>query len=406
MRVGKHDPRHRRVVIAHRLQPQRIVDRDLGTIGGHIDKLVPVGNIARGPNTGPCGGHVRIDLDRAACVGLDAKLFQTKVLGIGNPAGGHNQPFGGQNLGLTIPFDSQSDAARRFRNRDVGKSGLDRDAFGLQRLRKCLGHLWFGAGQKTGTGYQRDLRSQPRGHLRQFAADIAAAQHHDAVGPVGQAQKAPGIKCFHGVDTLDRGHVRARAGGDQDARGGNDPLGDSDATLDQSRRTLLDICKVLIGGQQVDIFLVPHLLDQIGAAFHHGGPIHGMFTWRDTGESGSGPATMHRIGGADHRLGGNAADIDAGATDRAVPDERHPLSGLSGGDGGGEAGRAGPNHDQVVAVAAGVLGRAAIMRLDGLVHGHFLFSDNRRRCRGPVKTRLTPSTRCRRRSSDRRKSTP
>ena len=89
------------------------------------------------------------------------------------------------------------------------------------------------------------------------------------------------------------------------------------------------------------------------------------------GNRAADPPLWTAFGRADHRLGRNATDIHTGAADRSMPDECHPLVGLGRGDRGGEPGRACSNHDQVIAVAAGVFGRAAIMRLDGLVHFNF-----------------------------------
>jgi hypothetical protein len=45
---------------------------------------------------------------------------------------------------------------------------------------------------------------------------------------------------------------------------------------------------------------------------------------------------MHRFGGADQRLGRNAANIDTGAANRAVTDERHFRAQIGSGDRGGE----------------------------------------------------------------------
>ena len=166
--------------------------------------------------------------------------------------------------------------------------------------------------------------------------------------------------------------MRARPGGNQDARRGYHPASDSDATLDQSRRAFLDISDVLIGGQQVDVFLLPHLLDQIGGAFHHATPVHGMGARRDARKPGRRRAAMDRLGGADHRLGRHAADIHAGTADGAMADQRHALAGLCRGDRGGKSGGAGTNDNEIVVVIAGFTVSAAIVFRYSLVHWFFL----------------------------------
>ena len=60
---------------------------------------------------------------------------------------------------------------------------------------------------------------------------------------------------------------------------------------------------------------------------------------------------MHALHGADQCLGRNATDVDAGATHRAVADERNVRALLGRRDGGGEARRAGPDDGQIVTFA-------------------------------------------------------
>ncbi len=68
---------------------------------------------------------------------------------------------------------------------------------------------------------------------------------------------------------------------------------------------------------------------------------------------------MHCLGCPDQRFRGYATEIDAGATDRAVPDERDLRALLGSGDRGREAGRAGADDNKVVPAIAVVGTRVA-----------------------------------------------
>ena len=210
--------------------------------------MVAVGNIACRPNTGPCGGHVFTDYDGPTRVGLDTQFGQSQLVCVGHSTRGCHQPLSGECLGLAITFDRQFDAVIALRHRTVGQADLDRDAFGSQRLGQLFSDFWLYSGQKTRAGHQRDLHAQSRRHLRDFATDITTAQYHDALRALGQGQKACGIKRIHGFDPIDCRHMRARAGGDQSARSGNNASAHCDAPFDKLGRTFFDVIHAVIGG--------------------------------------------------------------------------------------------------------------------------------------------------------------
>jgi hypothetical protein len=66
------------------------------------------------------------------------------------------------------------------------------------------------------------------------------------------------------------------------------------------------------------------------------GPVIHLDSAPKAGKARGGKPTMHRFGGADQRLGRNAANIDTGAANRAVTDERHFRAQIGSGDRGGE----------------------------------------------------------------------
>ena len=282
------------------------------------------------------------------------------------------KPLSGEGHRLSTPFDCQRDAAVTPSHRSVGQAGLDRDPLSLQRVGQRLGHFRFHAGQKARTRDQCNLDAQPRRHLRQFTANIAAAQYQDAFGLIGQAEKVPGIQRLHGLDPVNFRQERARAGGDQNLRCSDDPPADLNPTFDQACGTFLDIGDILIGRQQVDVFFLAHLVDQIGRALDDRRPVHALRTGLNARKPCRRCTSMHRFTGPYHRLGRHAADIDAGAADGAMPNHGHAPAGLGRANRSRKPGRASTYDDEVIAVVAVFIDGAAIACLYGLIHYFFL----------------------------------
>ena len=69
---------------------------------------------------------------------------------------------------------------------------------------------------------------------------------------------------------------------------------------------------------------------------------------------------MHVLKSAYEIFGRDASDVDAGAADRTVTDERHPSALLGSGNGGGKAGGARPDHGKIVGFTAPAAGCAAV----------------------------------------------
>src|SRR3546814_12880279 len=88
---------------------------------------------------------------------------------------------------------------------------------------------------------------------------------------------------------------------------------------------------------------------------------------------------------SDLRLGRHAADVDAGAADGAVADQRDLGAFLGSRDGGGEPGRSRADHGEVVPAVGIVAGTAAIQ--------HVRRSEERRvgkECVSTCRTRWSP----------------
>src|SRR3546814_9136085 len=74
----------------------------------------------------------------------------------------------------------------------------------------------------------------------------------------------------------------------------------------------LDIAHTVIGGQQIDIFFLAQRRDKIVLRRRQYGPVIHLDSAPKAGKARGGKPTMHRFGGADQRLGRNAANIDTG----------------------------------------------------------------------------------------------
>ena len=122
-------------------------------------------------------------------------------------------------------------------------------------------------------------------------------------------------------------------------------LADLHGRIADNQRTIgkaclaLDIAHTVIGGQQIDIFFLAQRRDKIVLRRRQYGPVIHLDSAPKAGKARGGKPTMHRFGGADQRLGRNAANIDTGAANRAVTDERHFRAQIGSGDRGGVPGR-------------------------------------------------------------------
>jgi hypothetical protein len=123
---------------------------------------------------------------------------------------------------------------------------------------------------------------------------------------------------------------------------------DRDAAVGQPRRAG-DVVDRRIAGEQVGVFPLPQPRYQLVLLLHRRAPIDDAAGRRDAVEAGGRARLVQCLSGTDQRLRRHAADVDAGAADGAVADERDARAVLGAGDRRGEAGRAGADHRQVIA---------------------------------------------------------
>src|SRR3546814_17118118 len=81
--VGKYHGRHGGIVVDLAVTVQRIGGRDLRPVGGHVDKLVPAGDVAGRIDTGSGGPHPLVDPDSPVRRQSYAGLLQAPPSGVG-----------------------------------------------------------------------------------------------------------------------------------------------------------------------------------------------------------------------------------------------------------------------------------------------------------------------------------
>ncbi len=128
------------------------------------------------------------------------------------------------------------------------------------------------------------------------------------------------------------------------------PAVDLDRAVWAEARTPLNDAHRGIRRDDVCVLLLPQLGDQLVLLPDGRREVGPLSARADAGEHVVlGPVV--RLGGADERLRGNAADVDAGAAEHARVDDGRGGAEVGGADGRGEAGRAATDDEQVEALA-------------------------------------------------------
>ncbi len=205
----------------------------------------------------------------------------------------------------------------------------------------------------------RHLSPEACPHRAELEADDAGAHHHQVLGHLVESDGAGGRHhvLFVDVDALERGDVGA---------GGNDDL----ARLDDFRLAFIAAHLDLAGPEDAggameggDLVLLEQELDALGVAVdgvllvgHQLGKVD--LRGRD-GDAHAGKAMARlgeKLGGMQKRLGGNAADIEAGAAmGSALFHHGHVHAELGGADGAHIASGAGADDGQIEGVGHGAL---------------------------------------------------
>ena len=195
--------------------------------------------------------------------------------------------------------------------------------------------------------HHRHMAAEGMQDAGKLAADDAAADHRQALGHGGEGQELRAVDDALALQSGNGRHGVGRTGGDEDVLG----------LIDHAAAAVLH----LSGGEdlglsQDDIHLV--LLQQEADTTHqllnnavlpgdHGGIIHAV----QLGLDAVLPGSAHRVGhlrALKEGLGGDAADVQAGAAQVLPLHHSRPHSQLGGPDGGHITGGAAADHNEII----------------------------------------------------------
>ena len=151
----------------------------------------------------------------------------------------------------------------------------------------------------------------------------------------------------HVLDAPNVRHGRPRSGRDDDASGGEVLAALEHEPAVAEPRLRLAVVERGVVGEQLDVLLLAQRLDQIVLGRGERLPVGHARLAFETGKAPGRARRVQRLGRADHRLRGHAADVDAGAPDRAVSEERDGGALARGGDRRGEARGARPDDGEI-----------------------------------------------------------
>ena len=298
---------------------------------------------------------MRVDDDAAALVALHAGFVETEAIGEGPPADGDEHDVGLQNLGGAargrLDRDLQRLAALVDRGHLAGQA--EGHALAGEDALRLAGHFAIEAGQDAVEEFHdRDFRSEPPPDRTEFQADDAGADDDQARRHLRQGERAGRghDALFVDLDAAQRRHVGA--GGDDDA-GRLDrlalPVGADDLDLAGTgdRAGALDGIDLVLLEQEGDAGGVG--FDHLILVGHHRLQIELRRADLDAEALELVPGHVEHLGRVEQRLGGDAADIEAGAAKgRHLLDDRHLEAELGGLDGADIAAGAAADDGEIV----------------------------------------------------------
>ncbi len=190
---------------------------------------------------------------------------------------------------------------------------------------------------------QGDVHTGTRGDVREFKADVAAADQHQ---PFGQRlQREEVIAQRQMLETLERQRGRLGTGSNDDVFCRKRSALDQHTVGAAEPRAAMKGLDALFG---IGLFAMPgHRISEAALVLLQRGPVD-----RDAAEHA---LARHALGAVDHLGGGDqhllrvAAAQCAGAAERPMVDQRHRPAGLAAIEGGDVGGGAAADDDEVVA---------------------------------------------------------
>jgi len=295
------------------------------------------------------GLEMVIDLDAAALVRLDAELREAEILRVGDAADRDEHDIGFDRLRIAALRGLDRDLESRLRLLDLRhlRTELELEALLLEDALEILRDLSVHAGEDRIEEFDdRDLGAEPSPDRAELEADDAAADDEKPLRDFLQCKRSCRGHDLLFVD-LDAGKPR-----DVGPRGDDDVLRFYDPVADLNLARGLDPAFAL---HPLDLVLLEEELDALGVAVD-GLVLEGEELLEVDGRRadidahlGEGVARfVEEFRGMQQRLGGNAADIEAGAAQRvALLDAGDLEAELRRADRAFISARARPDHDEV-----------------------------------------------------------
>jgi hypothetical protein len=195
---------------------------------------------------------------------------------------------------------------------------MSRPCFFVNTFQASLATAAVGRGEEFRQGFEDgDLGAEALPDAAQFEADDAGADDAEALRHGVEGERAGVVADQLVVDGDAVEVARARAGGDDDVLGRHDLAGDVDLPA-----VLAAADELAVAGQQRDLVLLEQALDATGElgddvvlALDHGLDVDGDVARRDAVHDEAVAGVVEVLGGLQQRLGGDAADVEAGAAE-------------------------------------------------------------------------------------------
>jgi len=217
---------------------------------------------------------------------------------------------------------ADADVARPPGNGHTGGAGAHLGPVGAEPVGHGVGDVRVLDGQQPlGSLNERDPGAEAAEHLGELAADVAAAHHHEVLGELGEVQQGPRGVVRDPAEPFDR-RDRGAHPGDQE-----DPVRLQLGVLhpQPSRADEPALRRVVVhrlGALHRPVRAVPDRLDDLVLAGDHRGQVDHRVADPHP-ELGRPPHLVRHLRRGDHRLGGDAPAVEAGAAQLLLLHERH-----------------------------------------------------------------------------------
>src|SRR5687767_5970930 len=327
---------------------QQVRDDDLAVVVRGVGERALAVAVAERPDPRNARAELVVDDDVASLVDGDACLVEAEIIGVRTAADGEQHVRTLHVRRAIGAVDAGGDLAAALGEADALRVQADLDALVLDDLADRGRNVFVLAADEPRPHFDnRHLGAETAKHLAEFEADVASADDDQVLRQeVDRHHRAVREE----IDRADPGHVgneRAAADIDEDLLGAEALSTDAhlvrgfEAGVAPIDGAVLHVLEPVF---QTDPRLLGDLILACLHALHvdtHGADVDAVL--------GGASGHARRVRARHHRLGRNAAGVDAGSAEDLALDERdlHPSSGETRGH--VRAGLAGPDDDRVVA---------------------------------------------------------